>query len=338
VARDGGVGEDSADDRFVIPATISPEAQAFLRTEFARSTRDERRWPAPNDAAAWRAVWEQREIDRQPLCDQALARFEPAVAAITLDGVSALDVRPRAWRNDGDLLIYLHGGAYVVCSARSTLNVAAAMADATGMRVVSIDYTVAPRGRWRQVSDEVSQAIRALVAAGTPLDRMALWGDSAGGALAAAGALRLRSEGHGLPAALVLWSPWSDIAPVGDTDATLATEEPVYLYDQVLAPAAAAYADPEDWTHPYVSPIYGDYSLGFPPTLIQAGTKEAFLSNAVRLYRALDLAGAAATLDVWEGMWHGFQAELDLPEAAQARQKSAAFLRRWLEPAGATRR
>ncbi|HEU5434115.1 MAG TPA: alpha/beta hydrolase, partial [Thermomicrobiales bacterium] len=286
---------------------------------------------------AWRAVWEQREGERQALCVQALGRFMPAITPISLSGVPALDIRPRTWRDDGAALVYLHGGAYVVCSAYSTVNIAAAMADAAGIRVVSIDYTVAPKGRWRQVSDEICGAIRALVAAGTPLDQIVLWGDSAGGALAAAAALRLRNEGEALPAALLLWSPWSDIAPLGDTHATLAADEPLYVFSQVLAPAAAAYADPDDWTHPYVSPVYGDYSLGFAPTLIQAGTKETFLSNAVRLYRALDLAGVPATLDIWEGMWHVFQSELDLPEAEQARRKSAAFVRHWLDRSGKAR-
>ncbi|HEX5499902.1 MAG TPA: alpha/beta hydrolase, partial [Thermomicrobiales bacterium] len=268
---DAEAGGIAPDDRFSIPATISPEAQEHLRTTFGRLLRDGRHWPDPADHAGWRAVWEEREAERQPLVDEALARFKPVVGETTLAGVPALDIRPRTWRNDGAILIYLHGGAYVVCSAQSTVNVAAAAADATGLRVVSIDYTVAPGGCWRQVSDEICRAVLALVAEGTPLDRMAFWGDSAGGALAAAAALRLRNEGHGLPAALALWSPWSDIAPIGDSYATLAADEPVYVYDQVLARAALAYADPDDWTHPYVSPVYADYSLGFAPTLIQVG-------------------------------------------------------------------
>src|SRR5262249_55328308 len=165
-------------ESFFIPTTISPEAQAFLQSTFARSTRDARAWPDSTDPAAWRAVWEEREADRRPLCEQVIAHLHPTIAALSLDGVPALEIRPRTWRNDDAVLVYLHGGAYVVCSARSTVNVAAAMADAAGMRVVSIDYTVAPGGRWRQVSDEVCRAVMALVAAGTPLDRIALWGDS----------------------------------------------------------------------------------------------------------------------------------------------------------------
>jgi acetyl esterase/lipase len=76
-----------------------------------------------------------------------------------------------------------------------------------------------------------------------------------------------------------------------------------------------------------VSPVYGDYTQGFPPTLIQAGTKEIFLSNAVRQYQALDTAGIPVKLDLYEGMWHIFQVfTYDIPEARLARKKAAAFL------------
>ena len=86
-------------------------------------------------------------------------------------------------------------------------------------------------------------------------------------------------------------------------------------------------ADPEDQKNPYVSPVYADYSKGFPPTLIQVGTKEIFLSNAVRHYQALDDAGITVKLDLHEGMWHVFQAfAWDLPESWRARKKMRAFL------------
>lgn len=98
-----------------------------------------------------------------------------------------------------------------------------------------------------------------------------------------------------------------------------------------LERSAAAYADPADQKNPYVSPVYGDFSQGFPPTLIQAGTKEIFLSNAVRLYRALDLAGVPVVLDVYEGMPHVFQGIMpESPEARTAFEKSKRFLDQYL--------
>ena len=97
--------------------------------------------------------------------------------------------------------------------------------------------------------------------------------------------------------------------------------------------SAEAQAPPEDQKHPYVSPVYGDYSKGFPPTLIQAGTKETFLSNAIRHYQVLDQAGIPVKLDLYEGMWHVFQAfPWWLPESRLARQKVGRFLDQNLMP------
>jgi monoterpene epsilon-lactone hydrolase len=102
-------------------------------------------------------------------------------------------------------------------------------------------------------------------------------------------------------------------------------------YPGNLKHCAEAYATPADQQHPYVSPVYGDYTKGFPPTLIQAGTKEIFLSNAVRQYQALDNAGIPVKLDLYEGMWHIFQVfNHDLPESTLARKKVRAFLEQQL--------
>jgi acetyl esterase/lipase len=137
----------------------------------------------------------------------------------------------------------------------------------------------------------------------------------------------MRDQGLGMPAAVVLWSPWSDITDAGDTYATLQDADPLLFYPGNLQHCAAAYAEPKDQKHPYVSPVYGDYAKGFPPTLIQAGTKEIFLSNAVRHYQALDQAGIPVKLDLYEGMWHIFQVfHHDLPESKLARKKVRAFL------------
>lgn len=133
-------------------------------------------------------------------------------------------------------------------------------------------------------------------------------------------------------AALVLWSPWSDITETGDTYLSLKDHDPLLTYRESLEHAANAYADPADQKHPYVSPVYGDYSKGFPPALIQVGTREIFFSNAVRHYRALDDAGIEVIIDPFEGMWHVFQAfHWDLPESEHAREKVASFLREHLD-------
>lgn len=160
---------------------------------------------------------------------------------------------------------------------------------------------------------------------------IAIYGDSAGGGMAAGVVLKMRDDGMGMPAAVVLWSPWADITETGDTYETLKLAEPMYIYEKHLKHSADAYADPKDQKNPYVSPVYGDYTKGFPPTLIQGGTKEIFLSNFIRLYQALDSDGQKAKLDLYEGMSHVFQAFMpDTPESKMALGKVDAFLKQHL--------
>lgn len=136
----------------------------------------------------------------------------------------------------------------------------------------------------------------------------------------------MRDQGQGMPAAVVLWSPWSDITETGDTYATLRDVD-FLRYKEQLGPAAAAYASPADQKHPYVSPVYGDYAKGFPPTLIQGGTREIFLSNFIRQYQAIDAAGGEVKLDLYEGLPHVFQVLLaNTPESRLALRKMNDFL------------
>jgi acetyl esterase/lipase len=163
------------------------------------------------------------------------------------------------------------------------------------------------------------------------MEDIAIYGDSAGGGLAAGSVLKLRDAGLGTPAAVVLWSPWADITETGDTYQTLKEAEPNFLYEKVLGPSADAYADRKDQKHPYVSPVYADFTKGFPPTLLQGGTREIFLSNFVRLYQALDNSGQTVKLDLYEGMPHVFQLKLpESPESVTALQKMNSFLIRHL--------
>jgi acetyl esterase/lipase len=184
--------------------------------------------------------------------------------------------------------------------------------------------------KYNVITDQVIAVIQALRHKGYSLKDLAIYGDSAGGGLAAGTVLKMRDQGLGMPAAVVLWSPWADIRETGDTYQTLKQAEPLYLYDRLLKRCADAYAAPSEQLNPYVSPVYGDFSQGFPPTLIQGGTKELFLSNFVRLYQALELAHQTVKLDLYEGMPHVFQ-RYNIPEAKLARQKVANFLKQYLD-------
>ena len=316
----------SAQD-FNVPTTISEEGQEAV----ASLVRDEGSLPDPDDISGWKEKWTANEQAQEEESKFVVAKYGATVDKTKLGDVPILDIWPKNWKDNGKVLIYTHGGAYTLFSASSTLTGSVPVADVTGLRVVSVDYTVAPNAKWDETTSDVVSVIKALIEGGYDLEDIAIYGDSAGGGLAAGSVLRARDEGVGQVAAVVLWSPWADITETGDTYATLKDADPLLVYPNSLEHAAAAYADPADQRRSYVSPVYGDYSTGFPPTLIQVGLKEIFLSNAVRLYQALDQAGIAVQLDPYEGMWHVFQAfHWQLPESDIAREKMANFLREHL--------
>ncbi len=302
-------------DRTFLPKTVSPEWAAYFATVPDAELIPMR--PSPTDAKAWAAIHADYESQRLDGCHAIAEKLGVSITEKQLGGVPVLEITPAGWVDDGRLLVYAHGGAYTFFTSRSTLSSSAVAARSTGMRVISIDYTNPPAAKWPQVIGQIVAVLTALGEAGHAMDKTAIFGDSAGGALAAGAVLKMRDDGQKLPAAVVLWSPWSDITETGDSFVTLKDYEPAYIYETCLAPAAAAYADPADHRHPYVSPVYGDYSRGFPPTLIQGGTREIFLSNFVRHYRAIDAGGQKAVLDLYEGMPHVFQNKL--PESLEAR-------------------
>ncbi len=307
-----------------LPPTVSEGWHDFFESVPDPSTQPS--LPDPDDLEAWRErnrAWEAERL--------AMGYGDPGpgvgVIESELGGVPVLEVRPDGWEEDGRAVLYAHGGGYVAFTSRSTIGKAALVARASGLRVLSIDYSLAPFSRWEATTDQVLAVFDAVVEAGIPMEKLAIYGESAGGSLVAGSVLKMRDRGLGMPAALVMWSPWSDISNVGDTYRTLAQVEGSYVYELHLQPAANAYADPTDHIHPYVSPVYGDYTQGFPPTLIQGGTREIFLSNFVRHYRALDDAGIEVELDLYEGMPHVFQGKLpDSVESKTAVRKTVEWI------------
>jgi acetyl esterase/lipase len=315
-----------------VPDTISAEARQYLESLPDPATLPAS--PAADDFAGWKRAWEAGETASEPKVAATLKRYDPTVKQRKLGGVTVLDIKPKGWKDNGKVLVHAHGGAYTLYSAHSRLQSSVPAADATGLRVISIDYTLAPVAKWEKVTDEVLAVFDGLQKEGYKLKDIAIYGESAGGALAAGSVLKMRDKGLGMPAAVVLWSPWADITNRGDSAVTMKSFDPVYIYDRQLKSSADAYADPKDQKHPHVSPVYGDYTQGFPPTLIQGGTRELFLSHFVRQYRAIDSAGGTAILDLYDGMPHIFQLRpemADAPETATALKKMAKFLKQHLK-------
>ncbi len=310
--------------RFRIPPTVSPQAAKDLAVIYASSSRR----PPPSKPTSLKDWDDQREaIDKlmTPASNAIVAKLSASVQDDRIGNVSVVKIRPAEYEPNGRALIYLHGGGYTFFSAHSRLGLPALIATATGDEVISIDYTVAPRGNWRTITDEVISVWRALLAKGIAPARIGMFGDSAGGGIAAGSVLKMRDQGLPLPGALYLMSPSCDLTQQGDSYQTLSGVDPV-LDPESSAWGADAYADPQDQKNPYASAIYGDYAKPFPPALIQGGTREMLLSNAVREYQAIRGGGHEAVLDLYEGMPHVFQGSIpNAPETRTALARAATF-------------
>ena len=146
-------------------------------------------------------------------------------------------------------------------------------------------------------------------------------------------AFSAEKRGLPLPGALAPCTPWSDLAPIGDSYATNAGLDNVLVtYDNWLADAVRLYAQGQDLTNPYLSPVYGDFA-GFPPTLLVSGTRDLFLSNTVRVHLKMRALGVPADLIVHEGMSHvQYYMDPNMPEARFHFQELGRFFRRHLRP------
>ena len=279
--------------------------------------------PMPDDLAGWSALFERQEAAVAPANERSLARYRPALQDMRLGRVPALAITPTTRVGTSARIVYLHGGAYTLFSARSTLFASVPLAHDLGLELWSIDYPRAPHTRYERTVPLVSEAIAAACADGVPV---LLVGDSAGGGLALAATRRLVEEGAPAPSALVLWSPWTDLAAKAPSPGALAAIDPVLRSEPDLSRAALAYAPAACLTLADVSPLRGEFTSTFPPTLIQCGSREILLPDAACLHHVLAKAGCRAVLDIHPGMLHSYPAILpDLPEARAARRRLARF-------------
>src|SRR5262245_17328375 len=211
-----------------VPTTVSKEWQNYLLT-----LPDPNQWnpkfQPTSDVPGWEKLNKPDETHEKENI-RILSLYNPQISSRKLGGVPVLDIKPKDWKENAKILVFTHGGSYTFGSAQSSLGSAVLIANATGLRIISVDYTVAPRAKWQQITDEVVAVLKALEQEGHPLKDIAISGGSAGGGLAAGAVLKMRDRGLGMPAAVVLWSPWSDITETGDTYVTLKAADPSLVY------------------------------------------------------------------------------------------------------------
>jgi len=277
--------------------------------------------PQPEDFDGWMNL--KATVDAQYAAGIAhlAGELRSTVETVRIGGATVHVATPAEVKTDNAVYVDLHGGGFVFGGGPACRASAQMQADQLGLPCWSIDYRMPPEHPYPAALDDCLAVYRTLLDR-YPVEHIVVGGRSAGGNLAAAMLLRARAEGLPLPSALVLLSPQVDLTESGDSFETN------QLIDVVLPgslmPNNLLYAGGNDLKDPYLSPLFGDFTAGFVPTFIQSGTRDLFLSNAVRFHRALRHAGIPCELHVFEAMPHG--GFMGSPEDVELRAEIARFV------------
>ncbi|MBS1250611.1 MAG: Monoterpene epsilon-lactone hydrolase [Chloroflexi bacterium] len=233
--------------------------------------------------------------------------------AVSADGVPCTWLIPENGRAD-HVLLYLHGGGFVYGLTPLHLKMGAYLAREMGLRLLMVDYRLAPEHPFPAALEDSVTAYGWLLKQGVSAQDMVVAGDSAGGNLTITTLMKLRDEGIPLPAAAACLSPATDFTPKENQrpgfEDPMIPPKAVKLYTQ-------AYVGEDDPHHPLISPVFGDLH-GLPPLLVHAGEDEILREDAVRIVRVAQSAGVDARLEIYPRMWHVWQLNLDLPQATRS--------------------
>ncbi len=274
-------------------------------------------FPADSD------VNEQRRLLRELLSAQPLPA-DVTVTATTLGGVPVAEITV-AGIEPRHSVLYFHGGVYVMGDAFLAADLASQVGRRTRAKVISVDYRLGPENPYPAAVDDALAAYEALLRGGAAPSDIAFAGESAGGGLAIATLVNARDHGLPLPAAAFVMSPYADLTLAGATMETKREADPL-LSPQALHARVTDYTSGQDAALGLISPIFADLS-GLPPLIVQAGTNEVLLDDAIRLARQAATADVQVNLDITPGVPHVFQAYYPiLDEAAAALDRAGQLL------------
>ena len=244
--------------------------------------------------------------------------FPDEVAGIPGEWVVQPGTTPRA------TLLHLHGGGYFACSARTHRPYTCFFAS-QGLRVFAPNYRLAPEHPFPAAIDDAQRVYLSLVKALGSARSLVVTGDSAGGGLALALMLRLREAQQPLPAAIALFSPWTDLATTGPS--AIENEASCSMFvSEAIRRGAAGYLDGADALHPHASPLYADLR-GLPPMLVHAAEREAMRDDSTRLVERARAAGVEVEFRLWPVVHHDWQMfQPFIPEARESLHIATAFL------------
>lgn len=228
------------------------------------------------------------------------------------------------------VIFYVHGGGFVACSKETHRPVTARLARLSKRRVLSIDYRLAPEHRYPAAIDDVMNAYERLLSTGVSSSQIAVAGDSAGGNLVLSLVIRLRDSHRPLPACIVVFSPWTDLAGTGESimsnDGHCAMFRPENM-DQF----ARAYLGRGEAMLADASPMHAD-AHGLPPVLFHVGSTELLLDDSKVMHRRILDAGGESHLAVFDDVPHGWQMLSPfVPEATRSLKEAADFIEKKLQ-------
>ena len=269
------------------------------------------------------------DVDEQRRLLRELASAQPLPAEVTVTEAALGDIRTAEISVDGveprHVVLYFHGGVYVIGDAFIAAELASQVGRRTQADVISVDYRLAPEHPYPAAVDDALAAYEALLQNGVAPSDIVFAGESAGGALAIATLVNARDNGLPLPAAALAMSPYADLTLAGATMETKREVDPL-MSRELLEPRVIDYTAGQDAALVLVSPVFADLS-GLPPLIIQAGTHEVLLDDAVRLARQAATADVEVTLDITARVPHVFQAyHAILDEGAAALDRAGQFL------------
>ncbi len=299
------------------PTSISPQAQEALGVRQPPPD-----FPGPHDIEAWRQLVARLDDAVTDYLDALTSSVQASVEDARIAGVPCFVAQPRSVRERGagKVCLDLHGGGLYQGGGALARALTGLYADVRRIRTVGVDYRMPPDHPYPAGLDDCVAVYRALLVDTAPRD-IIVSGASAGGNLATAMILRSRDEGLPLPAGVLLTSPEVDLTESGDTFTTL---DGIDVLGSLL-PVNRLYAAGQDLADPLLSPLFGDFTRGFPPTYLQSGTRDLYLSNTVRMHRALRRADVRVECFVFEARPHlGFGGRA--PEDFETIQEADRFL------------
>lgn len=241
-----------------------------------------------------------------------------------------IDTLPVEWVNlreqlDGRVILYFHGGAYLLGNRKTSRDMIHRIARKSGARALSVEYRLAPENPHPAALVDALCAYQWLLDENIDPAKIAVLGDSSGGGLSMALLQNLRNHGKPLPACGIFLSPWFDVSLESESLEYNCQTDPIIKKD-ALVEFARMYAGNMDTKTPAISPLYGDIS-NLPPMLIQATDTEALLDDSKRMAAKAKKIKAPIELEIWPGLFHGWQIHMLIPGTGKAVKKIGEFIK-----------